>query len=80
MYRPLYKPSDPPMLRQIDGSSGLFTGNRILLKGPVKQANMQGLRMDREQMPTFARVLRDCRFWTVQNSASRTDWRVSNAD
>ena len=31
--------------------------------------------MDREQIPTIARVLRDCRFWTVQNSASRTYWR-----
>ena len=52
-----------------------FFGVTFNSKGPVTQAQMQGLCMDREQFQTFARVLRDCRFWTVQNSASCTDWR-----
>ena len=34
----------------------------IVDKGPVTQAQTQGLRMDRVQFPTFARVLRYCRF------------------
>ena len=57
-----------------------FHLSAVLSDGPVTQAQTQGLRMDRVQFPTFARVLRDCRFRTVQNSASRTDRRVSNAD
>ena len=52
-----------------------FITYRVWCKGPVTQAQTQGLHMDREQIPTFTPVLRDCRFWTVQNSASHRDWR-----
>ena len=37
-------------------------GNGDLAKGPITLARTQGLHMDHEQIPTFARVLRDCRF------------------
>ena len=46
-----------------DCTSRTTTHNRSKLrKGPVTQAQMQGLRMDREQTQTFAQVLSDCRF------------------
>ena len=39
---------------------------KYIAKGPVTQAQTPGLRKDREQIPTFARVLRDCWYLTVQ--------------
>ena len=53
---------DPCVYAVVGLCDRALRSTQTMCKGPVTQAQTQGLRMDRVQFPTFARVLRNCRF------------------